>query len=367
MYKKRSTCWRENKLAVSILLLLLVSIFSCTGSQDQNPREASLSATEVALRDTITPPADPFFYIEGQLCQHARTIYQDRNDNLWIGTNVYGLMWYDGDTLRYLDEKDGIGGGRITAILEDEAGNVWFGSYRGLTKYDGTAFTHYKADNEAISNSIWSIHLDQNGEFWLGTDEGVVRFDGEQFTAFPIPQIAVEDTNTILSYRRVTSVIEDGNGSLWFGTDGFGVCTYDGDSFGRFTTKNGLPDNNVGDLMKDRQGNIWIGTMFGGISRYSDGEFVNLTQEGVVDGIEAGQFYEGPDGNIWLAAEHVGVYRYDGTTFTKFDQEDGLNSSGILSFYKDREDRFWLGGWGGLFRMLSNSTFVSVTKEGPWE
>jgi ligand-binding sensor domain-containing protein len=51
-------------------------------------------------------------------------------------------MRYDGDTLQYFDEKDGLEGGRITGILEDKEGNVWFGSCGGLTKYDGKSFTN---------------------------------------------------------------------------------------------------------------------------------------------------------------------------------------------------------------------------------
>ena len=39
-----------------------------------------------------------------------------------MGTNVYGLMRYDGDSLRYYSKKNGLDFGRITAIVEDEQG-----------------------------------------------------------------------------------------------------------------------------------------------------------------------------------------------------------------------------------------------------
>jgi len=46
---------------------------------------------------------------------HLRKIFQDSKGNLWFGTNVYDLMMYDGDTLRYITKKEGFSGGRVTA------------------------------------------------------------------------------------------------------------------------------------------------------------------------------------------------------------------------------------------------------------
>ncbi|MDX1479446.1 MAG: two-component regulator propeller domain-containing protein, partial [Saprospiraceae bacterium] len=69
---------------------------------------------------------DSLFFLEGQLCAWVRNMFQDARGHLWFGTNHDGVMWYDADTLRYIDEDDGLGGGRLNGMVEDATGNVWF-------------------------------------------------------------------------------------------------------------------------------------------------------------------------------------------------------------------------------------------------
>ncbi len=359
----------------------MFSIFfiSCNGQENKNIREIKTKSTnEIAEASQV----DPLFYIEGQLCAWVRKIFQDKNGNLWFGTNHYGVMRYNGDTLEYFSKNEGLGAGRINEIVEDSNGNVWLGTYGGLSKYDGKRFTNFPLPNTgaSFSNDVWSILIDSHGIFWLGTTEGVFQFDGEKFTAFPIPKAVVKDTNSIVSYDRITCIIEDRNGTFWFGTDGFGICRYDpstertgGQAFSHILKEDGLGDNNIADILEDQQGNIWIGTMYGGVSKYDGNSFYNFTKNGLIEGDETCGFYEDKNGNIWFAAENYGVYRYtpsteqkDGKSFSNFHKKDGLNTNGIISILEDKEGRFWLGGWGGLFR-YDDKSFFSVTRDGPWE
>jgi len=371
MHRRLSICFL-------IYTLIVLASSSCTtaskssGTYGYDPSQAHI---------------DELFFIEGQLCQHLRKIFQDSNGDLWFGTNVYGLMHYDGDTLRYYNEEDGLGGGRITGILEDKERRLWVATHNGLSMHKLSMRDHdavvrfktYNAENYFLSNDNWSLFIDSKEEIWLGTIDGVVKFDGERFTKFPVLKGAVPDTTSILSYDRIVSIMEDKNGHMWFAIDGFGITIYNPEmeeegAFRFLTEENGLQDNNIANLMRDSRGDLWIGSMFGGMSKYDGMNFTHYAKEGIVSGPETYALYEDSKGQIWFASENFGVYMYDGQSFLNLYTEEGLQTNGILSIYEDKEGRIWFGGWGGLFRydpsgILSDDIrlIVPVTRDGPWE
>jgi len=343
---------------------LLIILSSCSGQVE--PKSKVESKKSLVLKSNKAEEfKDPLFFIEGQLCQHLRKIYQDRIGNLWLGTNVYDLMIYDGDSLKYLNEKDGFNGGRVTGISEDKTGNIWFATGNGLNKYDGKSFTIFKDENGLEESEIWSMYIDSEGIIWIGHTNGLSRFDGETFEKIAIPKPQIKEPNIIYSANRITAIIEDNEGNLWLGTDGYGICRYDGETFKHFTKEDGLCDNTISELMSDSKGNIWIGTFSGGVSKYDGQKFTNYTKDGIIKGDEVGGFFEDNNGDIWFGVENNGVYKYDGKHFSHYYKEQGLDGI-ILSIYRDKENRFWFGGWGGLFRYNGDS-FTPITKDGPWK
>ncbi|MFK7972431.1 MAG: two-component regulator propeller domain-containing protein [Bacteroidia bacterium] len=379
---------KNNSYQVGHRILFLVSLlwFACNGHyKTTTPQESPEESPQATVVDTPTPWVDPLFFLEGQLCQHVRQLFQDSRGDIWIGTNVYDLMRYNGDSLQYFNQKAGFDMGRITGIVEDKAGHIWFGTYRGLWRYspsaDSGSFTNFTEEDGLIENEIWSLALDRNGIFWIGTMEGVSRFDGATFSDFEVPKPAIKNENYILSPDRITAISEDLEGNIWIGTDGFGVVKYSPEqkAFKHFTTKNGLPDNNVGRITADSKGNIWFGTMFGGISRYDHKTFNNFTQDSLIKGVEIAQIYEDKKGNIWFPVENHGVYRFNPSaslrpsekSFRNFYKAEGIETNGMLCMLEDQEGRFWFGGWGGLFRYNAAATntegdryFFSVTEKG---
>ncbi len=369
-------------LVTTLLLVVIICVVdSCNRPTHQkvetNPTEVSLSS------ESEIPWTDPLFFIDGQLCQHVRKVFRDSRGDLWIGTNVYGLIRYNGDSLIYFDENHGLGAGRITEIIEDQAGNVWFGTAKGLSKYreasdfksDTRLFETFDFDNGLIDEEIWSVLIDDDGLIWVGTINGVYQFDGQKFEKFNLPKASVKDTTSILSFDRVSQIIQDRNGTMWFGTDGFGLTSFkESEGFQHFTKENGLPDNNIYSLLEDSRGNIWVGTMYGGLARWNGVDFFKYPFGNPIRGWEIGALYEDSKSQVWLASENHGIYRYNATydSFTNFHKGQGLMSDGVLSIYEDRAGRYWLGGWGGLFRYFpdekdSTRLFSAVTKDGPWD
>ena len=76
-----------------------------------------------------------------------------------------------------------------------------------------------------------------------------------------------------------TRIIEDKKGNLWFGGDaGAGLSRYDGKSFTRFTTKDGLLNNSIWSIMEDKTGNLWVGTRETGLYLFDGKKFINYSE-----------------------------------------------------------------------------------------
>lgn len=355
---------RSFPLSFVWIFAFLFLFTSCKGQEGQTT-QSNASSVPFPMRHGSNNK-DALFFIEGQLCQHLRKITQDKNGDLWFGTNVYGLMRYDGDTLIYFDDKNlPFDFGRVTGFVFDKDSVLWISSYEGLTRYDGKSFKRYGEKEGLLSNETWCLTLDSKGIFWVGTTKGVSTFDGHTFTTFDVPKPNITNPHTVFAQDRIVSIVEDKKGNMWFGTDGFGIIRYNSKTFTHFTTEDGLCDNTIHEMKLDAKGHLWTGTFYGGVSLYDGQTFTNFTKDGKITGEEVSGFYEDKKGNMWFAAENHGIYCYTGDGFIQYNEKDGLNTNSILSIFEDKEGRFWFGGWGGLFR-FDGKTFVSVTKEGPW-
>jgi ligand-binding sensor domain-containing protein len=350
----------QTKIYIFITLILSVFIISCKEQNNKNPPVKNDNEIKNSQKDTpsiettlLVATQKPYFSqyhsnLDGMVSEFVRKMYQDKSGNYWFGTNGDGLIRYDGESLEQFTDDKGFGGTAVREIAEDKEGNIWFGTSGGLSKYDGESFSTFSKNEGLLDNEIWALEIEQNGLIWVGSIEGVSVFDGVKFTEFPIPKADVVNPKPMLSHKRVSKILEDQKGNIWFATDGYGITIYNGKDFTHFSKKNGLPDNNVADILEDEGGNIWIGSMFGGISRYDGKSFTNFTENGIITGIETYNLCEDEKGNIWFSAENIGVYQYNGKSFTLFTKEDGLSTNGIQSILVDKKGQLWFGSWSGV-------------------
>ena len=151
--------------------------------------------------------------------------------------------------------------------LEDEEGNLWIGSSKGLIEFNpsNNVFTHYQHDesnrNSISSNFIYALEMDDdNRNIWMAAYNGsVCSYDikSKEFKHY-----SREDG---LSDNTVTSVEKDHHGNLWFSTLS-GISAYNSDTktFRNYTVADGLLNQEFNRRSSFKNSEGWL--FFGGVS-----------------------------------------------------------------------------------------------------
>ncbi|GER61004.1 hypothetical protein ULMA_31120 [Patiriisocius marinus] len=344
-----------------ILLVLTVLPLSCN-SQDKN------KAVQVTI-EKEKPKGE-------QIGEYVVETFQDSKGYIWFGTLEKGIAKYDGNTLKYLTTNDGLPSNRVTTVVEDDLGNLWFGTGAGISKFDGKTFTNYSEKDGLCNNLVSNLFIDSKGIFWIGTWGGVCKFDGTQFEKFQIPYPKIETTINPDTKDWITTISEDKNRNIWFGRDGYGASKFNGNSFIHFTTKEGLNSNNVQSIVEDKTGNIWIATRVaekdnadankrfgkGGLNKY-DGQKFNYFPE--IEGLNESDvftIYKDNSSDLWISTTSHGVYNYTNNGFVNYKVP-----TSTMTFLEDTKGNIWLGCAGGLYKIKQNGETINITTNGPWK
>jgi len=225
---------------------------------------------------------------EGLYRNYISTIYEDRSGNIWFGNNYDGVQKYDGKKFTHFHEKDyhkGLSGpGQINSINEDREGNIWLGTLgEGLKKFDGTSITNFHGVGYRELEKILCILPDYNDNIWFGIAGGSIRlfrYDGDSLAGFM-------HYSNYPDIKMITSIFEDSDRNLWIGSDGGGLIRYDGNSILRLTEEDGLSHNYISSIIEDGYGNIWAGTQRGlSLVSKEDENNYRVTSLGVGSGLK---------------------------------------------------------------------------------
>ena len=149
------------------------------------------------------------------------------------------------------------------AIVEGPLGQLFFGFQDvGLFTYRDGRFVAILDRGKPVS--VISLHLDRLGRLWIIGRDGTVRRLDDLSTHHLTTDAKVARS---LAGANVRCMVEDASGHFFFGTMS-GVIEVDpasGDTW-RYTTADGLAQNEVWSALASRRGDLWFGTI-AGVSR----------------------------------------------------------------------------------------------------
>jgi signal transduction histidine kinase/CheY-like chemotaxis protein/ligand-binding sensor domain-containing protein len=106
-------------------------------------------------------------------------IHLDHEGQLWFGTDAGLSLLRDGKFINFdihETSPDGPGMGSVSVIYEDADHIFWIGTYGGgLKRFKDGKFTSITMLQGLFDDTIWSILEDDLGNFWMSSNRGIFR------------------------------------------------------------------------------------------------------------------------------------------------------------------------------------------------
>ncbi|RZL42926.1 MAG: hypothetical protein EOP00_23000 [Pedobacter sp.] len=119
--------------------------------------------------------------------QSILTLYEDKNNNLWIGTNNLGVIMLDitNDKLSVYNQSKGLSNNSVCGILESK-NSMWFSTYYGLSSLSKQTkkFNNFYEENGISDNEFnsRSVYKKNDTTFYFGGLNGITEFNPEKIT-----------------------------------------------------------------------------------------------------------------------------------------------------------------------------------------
>lgn len=297
----------------------------------------------------------------------VNVLHNDKDGNLWFGAEADETssgLFFASNLSR--PERVGEAVGTVTAIAENDAGDLWVGTEKlGLFHFRGRRrLEHFTFENTAgglRSNRIYTLYIDREGVVWIGTNRGVCRFD----SASPFNQTLSDVGNS----NFVRSLYKSSGNQIFAGTNrGLFVEAEDGwREAENFTSKV------VYDISENSSKQLLIGTpngLFGldgkqiiqgdtrSTANFQGKTYAAIFGRGVLQIENQTQIFGNQmptalyadNQNLWIGTAKDGVFTFDGKEIRQDKSLENLRGTAIRKILKEGENVFWFSGETGLFR-----------------
>ena len=116
----------------------------------------------------------------------VNALFEDREENLWIGTWLDGLFRYSPKEQKlhhYIPDVRNpfsLSSSKVTTIFEDSKGFIWIGTHSGgLNKFDKNTkkFYQFSTHNGLPNDVVFGVLEDRSGNLWVSTLNGLAKFN----------------------------------------------------------------------------------------------------------------------------------------------------------------------------------------------
>lgn len=344
-----------------------------------NPRAAATAAASVRFK--------AYAVGDEPVTNRVNVLYEDRAGRLWAGSDG-GLFGFDEDRDAFVQVRLGIEGRQdrfvqIWAFAEDREGSLWIGSGAGLTRRlpDGNLL-NYSVQFDDGANATFALLLDSGDRLWMGTKRGLIvmkpdglstaeakKFPWRRLSKGGISKAQAElralpdasgDACLYTSGERpahddVRAIHRSADGVIRICAIGGGMIEFDGKSFRRYTTANGLSNDTLLSLLEDRDGNLWIGSENAGVMKLTRNGFTTYDHADGLGHDFVSSVFESQAGELCVMTGEWRIHRFEGDRFTAVrpnlpPQVSDSEWRPSQVFLQDHAGEWWIPTNQGLFR-----------------
>lgn len=284
-------------------------------------------------------------------------VYEDKKNRAWIGTIDGKLIRMDGDMQECSLYTVGEG---ILAMLHDDEGGIWLGSYSGFSRFDERTGSVYKVpllQGKAIHNIVegtgQTLYISVSGE-------GFAEYNRRTGTLKQISDTTRLRTTMRLANNWINKILYDSGGLVWLGHC-MGVNCYDPvkQEFLKLECEKDLLSSLCFSLLEDKEGHIWMGTN-NGLFEY-DKKTLKMNHYGIEEGMPSNMVCglgQSKNGDIWCSTFNgLCKLNYQERKIANYFSGNGLVDKEYLkSVYFQREcGNIYLGGLHGITKLRPDS------------
>ena len=275
-----------------------------------------------------------------------RTAFQDRENNLWFGSQWEGLTRIRDSWTRRYSMPEGLNDAVVWSLAPDpDQRRIWVGGNDGVSLLEDGRFT-LVAPGDALPHPHGYNLLAEADRLWIGTRRGlaVIEHQGPRAGQLQLPALFAP-----LAAAQINGIVRSSDGDLWIATSE-GLYRLRNGHLRRYGQGDGLADPRVRYFHRTREGRVFAGTR-GGLFEMRGERFAPVgLHSGLPPGLDVTAITQLGDGRLVIGSLIEQSYILDGGQWHVLGQAQGLPANSPF-FLTEHAGYLWAAGIRGIARV----------------
>ncbi len=238
----------------------------------------------------------------------------------------------------------------ITSVLSNADGSITFGCGEELCEYSQGRLV-MRGAREGLPKDSWTYLLrDSDGQLWVRGPShiAVLARGGSRFETRDLPQHRVG--------RMYISLAEDREHRVLAAMD-TELARYEGGKWRIFSSENGLSSNTISSLLVDGEGSVWLGLLGHGLRKWLGyGEWEDWTTANGLGNDVVWSVLRDSKGRLWACDEHGVDFMPPASHQFRSWSAPGVQTDRAQSIAESRDGFLWVGTGVGRVIQIDSAT-----------